>query len=240
VELRQLHGLVRSGQTWLVHWTPALLHPKLEAGQRLQVSTNGDQPAVVDRDGKALVGGRAAGTSPAPILQDALIKVAQLGAGGDTGWSVVRVESAGKQLETLFTKEGTAAKPLTSSLSLATQASAQAAVDSASGSAMIVALQPSIGDILAVAQNAAAGNGAHGAQRPLRTRFHVQDRHSALEQGGTNVDRVLPSPGSAVIGQRTIPTTTTSIFPRSPCIRLSRIPATRRSRSWHRDCRLMR
>ncbi|NBH02449.1 NTF2-like N-terminal transpeptidase domain-containing protein, partial [Amycolatopsis sp. SID8362] len=66
--------LAQAGGKWLVHWAPSLLHPKLEAGQRLVVSTAAtDTTAVADRDGKPLLiagagGTRAAEGNPAPLL----------------------------------------------------------------------------------------------------------------------------------------------------------------------------
>jgi hypothetical protein len=96
--------LVRSGQKWLVHWTPALLHPKLEAGPRLALGTVSDQQAVVERDGKPLVSSalQPAEDNPAPLLQGGLSKIAQEHVSPNDTFSIALVDGAGKQGETLF------------------------------------------------------------------------------------------------------------------------------------------
>jgi beta-lactamase class D len=201
--------LVRTGQNWQVHWTPALVNPKLEAGQRLAVRTVSARPAVVDRDGKPLVTSsfQSAEGNPAPLLQPGLRKIAQeQGTAAGTSLSIARVDPAGKQFDVLFGKEGTEAKPLTSSLSVKTQAAAQAAVDGTKGSAMLVAISASSGDILAVAQNAAAGDtpkALSGQYAPGST-FKIVTAAAAMQQSGVTEDTVLECPGSAQIGVRTI------------------------------------
>lgn len=199
--------LVLSNQKWLVHWTPALLNPKLEAGERMALGSVSTHPAVVDRDGKPLVTSafQPAEGNPAPLLQSSLTSVAQEHGTSDTPFSIVRADSAGKPLETLFGKDGAESKPLTSSLSVKAQAAAQAAVDKAKGSAMLVAISPSTGDILAVAQNAAAGNAPKslsGLYAPGST-FKIATAAAAMESG-VGADTVLECPGTAQIGQRTI------------------------------------
>jgi hypothetical protein len=201
--------LVRSGQNWKVHWTPALVNPKLEAGQKLVIGTVSAQPAVVDRDGKPLVTGafQAAEGNPAPLLQAGLRKVAQeQGTASGSSTSISRIDASGKPIDVLFGKEGTEAKPLTSSLSVKTQTAAQAAVNGTGGSAMIVAISASTGDILAVAQNAAAGDtpkALSGLYAPGST-FKIVTAAAAMQQSGVTADTVLECPGSAQIGTRTI------------------------------------
>jgi hypothetical protein len=201
--------LVRNGQNWQVHWTPALVNPKLEAGQKLAIGTVSEQPAVVDRDGKPLVTGsfQAAAGNPAPLLQSGLRKVAQeQGTAAGSSFSISRLDANGKPIDVLFGKEGGEAKPLTSSLSVKTQAAAQAAVNGTGGSAMIVAISVSTGDILAVAQNAAAGDtpkALSGLYAPGST-FKIVTAAAAMQQSGVTADTVLECPGSAQIGARTI------------------------------------
>jgi beta-lactamase class D len=200
--------LVLSNQKWLVHWTPALLNPKLAAGERLALGTVSVHPTVVDRDGKPLVTSafQPVDGNPAPLLQSSLTTVAQEHGTSDTSFSIVRADSAGKPLETLFGQDGAETKPLTSSLSLKTQTAAQSAVDKAKGSAMLVAISASTGDILAVAQNAAAGGAPKalsGLYAPGST-FKIVTATAAMAQSGVAADTVLECPGSAQIGQRTI------------------------------------
>ncbi|GAA4547010.1 penicillin-binding transpeptidase domain-containing protein [Amycolatopsis samaneae] len=204
--------LVKTAAGWRVHWTPTLLHPKLEPGERLVVGTDGgDRPAVVDRDGKSLVlagpaGARPAGDGSAPLLQNAF--ASQATTAKSDGFAVRRVDASGKNLETLYGQdEGKDGKPLTASLSLAMQGAAQSAVDGYRGKAVMVVLQPSSGDLLAVAQNAAAGTepkAFSGLYAPGST-FKIATATAALEQGLATADTAVPCPGSDQIGTRTIP-----------------------------------
>ncbi|MGK3203050.1 penicillin-binding transpeptidase domain-containing protein [Amycolatopsis sp. MEPSY49] len=202
--------LVQADGKWLVHWAPSLLHPKLEAGQRLVISTAvPDTTAVADRDGKPLLvngagGLRAVDGDPAPLLRSAL--GGQVTAASGSGFAVQRVDTSGKSVETLFGKADGEAKALTSSLSLTAQKSAQAAVDSYQGSAMMVALDTGSGDILAVAQNAAAGNSPkalHGLYEPGSS-FKIATSVAAVQQSGLNAQSPVDCPGVATIGTRTV------------------------------------
>ncbi|MCR6486792.1 penicillin-binding transpeptidase domain-containing protein [Amycolatopsis sp. OK19-0408] len=196
---------------WLVHWTPALVHPKLEADQRLAVSTAvADTTAVVDRDGKPLLvngagGVHPAGGDPAPLLRSAL--AGQVTAAKGSGFAVVRRNSTGGDLETLFGAPGSGdGKPLTSSLSLAAQNAAQAAVNGYQGSAMMVALDTGSGDILAVAQNAAAGDSPkalNGLYEPGSS-FKIATSVAAIQQSGLTATSPVDCPGVATIGTRTV------------------------------------
>ncbi|MFD9966043.1 penicillin-binding transpeptidase domain-containing protein [Amycolatopsis sp. NPDC058986] len=204
--------LTKAAQGWRLHWVPALLHPKLEPGQRLVAATAPvDRPAVVDRDGKPLVmagqaGNKPAEGNPAPLLQS--VFAAQATTAKSDGFAVQRVDASGKNLETLYGQdEDGEGKPLTASLSVATQNAAQSAVDGYRGRAIMVVLQPSTGDILAVAQNAAAGTepkAFSGLYAPGST-FKIVTATAALEQGLATADTALPCPGSDQIGTRTIP-----------------------------------
>jgi hypothetical protein len=203
--------LAQAGGKWLVHWAPSLLHPKLAAGQRLVITTAvQDTTAVTDRDGKPLLvsgsgGVRPAGGDPAPLLRSALTGQVTAATGG--GFAVDRVDVSGKSVETLFGKAAAeGAKPLVSSLSLAAQNSAQTAVDGYPGSAMLVALDTGSGDILAVAQNAAAGNAPkalHGLYEPGSS-FKIVTAVAAVQQSGLNAGSPVDCPGVATIGTRTV------------------------------------
>jgi beta-lactamase class D len=202
--------LVHTSGHWLVHWSPAILHPKLGAGQHLvaTATTVTAGPTVVDRDGKPLVGGGA--PNAFPLLSTALSggQAKATGAAPTAGYAITSADATGKTVATLYT-EGQVddgGKPRTSTLSLADQQSAQAAVDSLSGSAVLIAIQPSTGGILAIAQNAAAGaqpKALSGLYAPGST-FKIVTATAALEQGDVTAESPLPCPLSAVIGQRTI------------------------------------
>ncbi|MEQ0561164.1 penicillin-binding transpeptidase domain-containing protein [Amycolatopsis sp. NEAU-NG30] len=203
--------LVLGDGKWLVHWAPSLLHPKLEAGQRLVVSTAvQDTTAVADRDGKPLVVSGPAGVKPvdanfAPLLRSALTGQVTAAKGG--GYAVQRTDTSGKSLETLFGKtSGDDAKALTSSLSLAAQNAAQSAVNGYSGSAMLVALDTGSGDILAVAQNSGAGESPkalNGLYEPGSS-FKIATSVAAIQQSGLTANSPVDCPGVATIGTRTV------------------------------------
>ncbi|MEV6907673.1 penicillin-binding transpeptidase domain-containing protein [Amycolatopsis sp. NPDC051071] len=197
--------LVRNAGKWVVHWAPSVLHPKLEAGQHLSVAPVSAQPVVADRDGKALVGGDAAGV--APILQGALSKVAseQGGTGTPATVTVSRVDASGKPVETLFGQAEETGKPLVSTLSVASQSAAQKAVDGYQGSAIILAMKTN-GELLAVAQNSTAGTqpkALSGLYAP-GSAFKIATATAALQQGGVTADSQVACPGSEQIGTRTL------------------------------------
>ncbi|WP_254125708.1 penicillin-binding transpeptidase domain-containing protein [Amycolatopsis sp. CA-230715] len=211
--------LVRSGSRWAVHWSPHVLHPKLEAGQHLVLRTGGAGDAVLDRDGKPLLSWGPVGPRPvepaiALELMPALIRYAAGQAGN--GWAVARTDGAGKTIDTLFGKE-VDRKPLISTLSTGLQKAAEAAVDTTAQSAVLVALQPSTGDILAVARNNGQQhlNPFTGLYAPGST-FKIATATAALESGTATADTVLECPGTIQLGQRTIPNDNKFVLPPVP------------------------
>jgi beta-lactamase class D len=204
------HGtfdLVSSGGTWRVHWTPAVLHPTLGAGQRLAlVTATPDQPAVLDKDGTPLVITGAAGTRLADPTNFALLRDALVGqvTPPPNVFAVERVDTAGNNLQTLFGTTGSQLKPRTSTLSAAVQSAAQSVVNGYSGPAVIVALQPSDGGLLAVARNAQSiSSPLSGLYAPGST-FKIVTATAALEDGITTINSTLDCPLTAQIGTRTI------------------------------------
>jgi beta-lactamase class D len=201
-------GLVRTGGNWRVHWTPAVLQPTLQAGQRLVVVTTvADHPAIVDRDGKPLAITGTSGThlvtpQKFPQLQHALL--GQPRPASPDVFAVERVDSAGRDLQTLFGTTGGQPTPLRSTLSTTVQSAAQAAVDSYGGKAVIMAMRPSDGGLLAVAQNArVSGSPFDGLYAPGST-FKIVTATAAIEAGIATKDSALPCPLTELIGTRTI------------------------------------
>lgn len=85
---------------------------------------------------------------------------------------------------------------------------AEAALTPLTQPAAIVALRPSSGEVLAVAQNAPAdaqGPIALTGLYPPGSTFKTVTVSAALQAGGVNIDTVLPCPGRATIEGRTIP-----------------------------------
>lgn len=199
--------MVRSEAGWRVQWQPAVVHPQLGAGQSLAVRDGAGAPAVVDRDGTPLVvwtadGTQAADPAVAPRLTGAMGRVVQ-GQGSASGWYVALIDAAGAELGVLH---GTPTTPLTATLSVPVQKAAQAAVDSHQNPTVLVAIQPSTGDILAVAQNAAAGDApvALNGLFPPGSTFKIATATAILEAGVANPGTVVPCPGQATVGQRPI------------------------------------
>lgn len=200
--------LVRDDAGWRVQWQPTVVHPRLAAGQSLVLRDHLGQPAVLDRDGTPLLTWSESGTAAvdpavAPVLLPSLGRVAK-GQGDAAGWYVAVVDAAGAEVGIIH---GAPPAPLTSTVSVPVQKAAQAAVDQERRPAMLVAIQPSTGDILAVAQNTETGSDpvALNGLYPPGSTFKIATATAIIESGGADTDTVLPCPASATIGQRTIP-----------------------------------
>lgn len=198
---------MRTGRNWRVHWTPAVLYPTLLAGQRLVIATvPADQPAVVDRDGRPLVIVGAGGTR---LADDdfALLRSALAGRVPSTAshvFAVERVDAAGRDLETLYGRTSGVAKPVRATVSVAVQSAAQSAVDSYAGPAVIVALRPSDGGLLAVARNARSTSLPFTGLYAPGSTFKIVTATAAVEAGIATENTLLPCPLTARIGTRTI------------------------------------
>jgi hypothetical protein len=202
--------LTKVGGAWKVHWTPALIHPKLTADRKIALVSTVGQAAVLDHDGNPFLVWQGTGLKPvdesvAPLLQPGMLR--QVGAqSGKSGAHVALVDAAGTEVERLFGSAGGEAKPVTSTVSVPVQRAAQAAVNSVNQGAMLVAIQPSTGEILAVAQNAAAGSNlfALNGGYPAGSTFKIVTATAVLEAGAAAYDTPLPCPGKTTVGQRTI------------------------------------
>jgi transpeptidase family protein/MecA-like transpeptidase family protein len=198
--------LVKTKAGWRVHWQPTIIHPQLGPGQSLAVRGGEGQASVVDRDGTPLVVRGPGGSGPAdpavaPLLFPGMSREA--GGQGAQGWYAAVTDAAGNDVTVV---QGEKSGALVSMLSVPVQKAAQAAVDTQQQPAMLVAIQPSSGDILAVAQNAAAGSdpiALNGLYAPGST-FKMATATALIEAGIADVDTVVPCPSSTSVGQRTI------------------------------------
>ncbi len=205
-------AMARSGDRWLVHWAPTLVHPDLAAGDRLAFVAPPDRaPALVDRDGKPVLGWQGATAQPvdpafAPLLTTALRSAAGGGAGSGGGARIVRRDAAGKELENLFGETVVATDPVKTTLSVRSQSAAQAAVDSVDKPAYLVAIDAPTGGILAVAQNSAAGGApkALNGLFPPGSTFKVATATAAMAAGKATANTPLNCPASAVISTRAV------------------------------------
>ncbi|GAA3438644.1 penicillin-binding transpeptidase domain-containing protein [Kutzneria kofuensis] len=127
---------------------------------------------------------------------------------GAAGWRVVTKDAAGNDVADLAGKDPQPAKSLTTTIGTGIQAAAQAAIAGVQQPAAIVAMQPSTGEVLAVAQNAPAdaqGLIALTGQFPPGSTFKIVTGVSALEAGKVTLDGPLPCPGKTTIDGRVIP-----------------------------------
>jgi cell division protein FtsI/penicillin-binding protein 2 len=127
---------------------------------------------------------------------------------GQAGWRVVSVNQNGADVDVLDETPGAPAPSVTISLDRSVQNAAQDAVDMVGRKAMIVAIKPSTGEILAVAQNAAAnadGPAATTGLYPPGSTFKIVTAGAAIDRDMATPNTLLGCPGHIDIGQRTIP-----------------------------------
>jgi len=127
---------------------------------------------------------------------------------GQAGWRVVSVNQNNVDLAVLHEVEPLPAPSVSISLDRAVQNAAQHAVDNQTRQAMIVVIKPSTGEILAVAQNAAAdalGPVATTGLYPPGSTFKMVTAGAALERDMATPNTLLGCPGELDIGHRTIP-----------------------------------
>ena len=144
----------------------------------------------------------------APAIVDEVKKQVSDQLDGEAGWRVVSVNQNGADLDVLNEVPGTPAPSVTISLDRSVQNAAQDAVNMVGRKAMIVAIKPSTGEILAVAQNAAAdadGPTATMGLYPPGSTFKMITAGAAIERDMATPNTLLGCPGTIDIGHRTIP-----------------------------------
>ena len=146
------------------------------------------------------------GFAPAIISQVKKSVVDELD--GQAGWRVVSVNQNGSDVDVLNEVAGAPAPSVTISLDRAVQNAAQDAVNMVGKKAMIVAIKPSTGEILAVAQNQAAdadGSAATTGLYPPGSTFKIVTAGAAIDRDMATPNTLLGCPGTADIGHRTVP-----------------------------------
>ena len=127
---------------------------------------------------------------------------------GQAGWRVVTVNQNGGDVDVLNEVPGAPAPSITISLDRSVQNAAQDAVNMVGKKAMIVAIKPSTGEILAVAQNPAAdadGPVATTGLYPPGSTFKIVTAGAAVDRDMATPNTLLGCPGTADIGHRTVP-----------------------------------
>ncbi|WP_328828889.1 penicillin-binding transpeptidase domain-containing protein [Streptomyces sp. NBC_00252] len=167
----------------VVKWAPSVLYPKLAPGQSVAVIPTGAPPVkAVDRDGNELTAARY--PSLTGILSQLQTRYGAKMQG--TPGTEIRVKnadgSAGPVLRVL--SQGRPGKPLPTTIDANLQAEAEKAVKTQGPDASVVAIQPSTGDVLAVAMTPAKGfnKAIQGTYAPGST-FKVITASTLLDSG---------------------------------------------------------
>ncbi|GAC01007.1 putative penicillin-binding protein [Gordonia namibiensis NBRC 108229] len=165
----------------------------------------GEIPGVTTTEQGALLSATKALHSPAMAgLEDIWRKAIDATA----GWSIQIVDRDGAPTHLVDSAQPGQTSPVRTSLDRDIQAQAQRAVDGERRPAMIVAITPSTGGIVAVAQNAAAdksGAVSLSGLYPPGSTFKTITTAAALASGGVQPTSQVPCPGRATIEGRTIP-----------------------------------
>lgn len=146
------------------------------------------------------------GFAPALVAQVKKAVIDQLD--GEAGWRVVSVNQNGVDVGILNEVPGTPAPSVSMTLDRSVQNAAQGAVANVGRQAMIVAIRPSTGAILAIAQNASAdavGPLATTGLFPPGSTFKIITAGAAIQRDMATPNTLLGCPGTADIGHRTIP-----------------------------------
>lgn len=127
---------------------------------------------------------------------------------GEAGWRVVSVNKNSADVDVLTEVVPKPAPSINLTLDRLVQDAAQRAVDDQWRKAMLVVIKPSTGEILAVAQNAAAdadGPAATTGLYPPGSTFKIVTAGAAIDNKLAGPDTMVACPGQIDIGDRTIP-----------------------------------
>jgi hypothetical protein len=189
--------LRRRGGTWRVRWSPATLYPSLADGGQLVLTQLDAPPSTpVAADGKALPDA----SSVQPYLADVGDRFGDPDSEDDPGWAV-ELENPGRSAQRVKVFASKAAERVRTTLDRRLQEAADRAVGSAP--AALVAVRPSTGEILAVADRLAEPKGAFLGRNPPGSTFKVVTGAAVL-RGGTSPGASVDCPAVTVAAQRTI------------------------------------
>ncbi len=126
---------------------------------------------------------------------------------GTAGWRIVSVDATGAELATLEEHAAVPGQKVTLTLDSKMQLAADTAVAAVTQPAVIVAIQPSTGEILAVSQNAPAdvlGPIALTGKYPPGSIFKIITATAGIDGGGLTPTSSLDCPGTWTIDSRPI------------------------------------
>jgi cell division protein FtsI/penicillin-binding protein 2 len=144
----------------------------------------------------------------APAVISEVKKAVQDSLDGEAGWRIVSVNHNSADVDVLNEVAPKPAPSITLTLDRLVQDAAQRAVNDQWRKAMLVVIKPSTGEILAVAQNAAAdadGPAATTGLYPPGSTFKIVTAGAAIANKMADPDTMLGCPGQIDIGDRTIP-----------------------------------
>ncbi|MGW0766559.1 penicillin-binding transpeptidase domain-containing protein [Streptomyces sp. NPDC002676] len=196
----------RTSHRALVDWQPSVVHPQLRKGDTLATGeSSAPQIEAVDRDGRVLTPAKY--PSLGPVL-DELRKRYGAKTGGRPGVElVIRHADTGDGSQAADTTLLTLAKGrpgrLPTTLSASAQAAAEAAVQKYAD-ASVVAVKPSTGEILAVANHRTDGfDAALLGERPPGSTMKIISAATLIDNGLTTANGPAPCPPSAVSESQT-------------------------------------
>jgi hypothetical protein len=186
----------------LVDWEPSVVHPELKTGDTL-VTGESASPAIeaVDRNGTVLT--KEKYPSLGPILDELRDKYGDK-AGGSPGIELaIKHDVADSADTTLLTLEKGKAGKVRTTLSATAQAAAEKAVTKYAESS-VVAVQPSTGQVLAVANHRNDGfNAAFLGQLAPGSTMKIISAATLIDTGLTTMNGPAPCPPSAVSESQT-------------------------------------
>lgn len=144
----------------------------------------------------------------APELMSRVEDLVAEGPAGVDGWAVVAASPDGATVSELHRVAPRAAEAVRASIDKSVQDAAQAAVDTrADAETMLVAIRPSTGEVLAVAQTRKAderGDLALTGQFPPGSTFKIITAGAGIALAGLEPGATVPCPGTMEIGNRVV------------------------------------
>ncbi|GAB3455881.1 penicillin-binding transpeptidase domain-containing protein [Actinophytocola sediminis] len=150
----------------------------------------------------------AADKTLAPTLLPGIRKLVEDELIGKAGWRIYTTDVSGAEVTELHAQAPQPAEAARVTLSRDVQGAAQAAIAGERSAAMVVAVQASTGELLAVAQNPVAdkqGPVALTGRYPPGSTFKIVTTIAAIEAGKVKADQPVACPPTVVIDGREIP-----------------------------------
>ncbi|MER5623779.1 penicillin-binding transpeptidase domain-containing protein [Streptosporangium sp. NPDC002544] len=189
--------LVEHERTWRVEWSPAAVHPRLGTGLRIKTMlVKAERAPILAADGTRIDTPATQGS-----VQQLVEGLTQTYASRLTGTSSARIDlvKGTEKVATLATATATAGRELRTTIDLDVHRAAASALEAVNRPASLVALRPSTGEILAVANKPGGFNRALLGHYPPGSTFKVITT-SALVADGMTADERVSCPAEQNIG----------------------------------------